>query len=222
MTPDAPTMSSNDTPNTRDGLLFIISAPSGGGKTSLIAKLLERDTSLAVSVSHTTRKRRPGETDGVNYHFVDAQAFAKMTRERAFLENAEVFGNFYGTSKAAISAELDQGRDVILEIDWQGARLVREDCPHAISIFILPPSRETLRTRLNRRAQDNAAAIAERTNQAQVEMSHCADYDYLVVNDDFATALEELACIISAARLGSAPQQQNLKSLLTELLLKDS
>jgi guanylate kinase len=222
MKPDASAISSANTTNARDGLLFIISAPSGGGKTSLIAKLLERDTHLAVSVSHTTRKRRSGETDGVNYHFVDTQAFAKMTTDQAFVEYAEVFGNFYGTSKAAVRAQLDQGRDVILEIDWQGARRVREDYPRAISIFILPPSRETLKTRLNRRAQDNAAAIAERTNQAQLEMSHCADYDYLVVNDDFATAIEELACIVDAARLGSAPQQQNLRSLLAELLLKDA
>ncbi|MCZ6710294.1 MAG: guanylate kinase [Gammaproteobacteria bacterium] len=221
MKPGAPASSSAVTGNARDGLVFIVSAPSGGGKTSLIAKLLERDASLAVSVSHTTRNRRPGETDGVDYHFVDTEAFSKMTTDQAFVEHAEVFGNFYGTSKAAVSAELDQGRDVILEIDWQGARLVREDYPQAISIFILPPSRETLKTRLNRRARDDAAAIAERTDQAQVEMAHWADYDYLVVNDDFETAVEALSCILSAARLGSAPQQQNLRTLLAELLLKD-
>lgn len=221
MKPGAPASSSAVTGNARGGLVFIVSAPSGGGKTSLIAKLLERDANLAVSVSHTTRNRRSGETDGVDYHFVDTQTFARMTTDQAFVEHAEVFGNFYGTSKAAVSAELDQGRDVILEIDWQGARLVREDYPQAISIFILPPSRETLKTRLNRRAQDDAAAIAERTDQAQVEMAHWADYDYLVVNDDFETAVEALSCILSAARLGSAPQQQNLRTLLAELLLKD-
>lgn len=218
MKPDSPA----DVRNKRAGLLFIVSAPSGGGKTSLIAQLLQRDPNLAVSVSHTTRKKRPGETEGVNYHFVDTQTFAQMTMDQAFLEYAEVFGNLYGTSKAAVNAEFDQGRDVILEIDWQGARLVRKDHPEAISTFILPPSRETLSLRLKGRGQDDAAVIAERTNQAQLEMAHYADYDYLVVNDDFATAVEALTCIVKTARLAKTPQQESLNTLLSELLLKDS
>jgi guanylate kinase len=221
MKPDSPAATPG-TPNQRAGLLFIVSAPSGGGKTSLLAQLLQDDPNLEVSISHTTRKRRPRETDGVNYHFVDPPTFAQMVTDLAFLEHAEVFGNHYGTSKAAVRAPLDQGRDVILEIDWQGARAVRQHHPEAISIFILPPSRESLALRLKGRGQDDAAVIAERTEQAQVEMAHHADFDYLVVNDDFAFAVEELSCIVRAARLGTAPQRQNLKTLLAELLLKES
>ena len=207
--------------NATPGLLFIISAPSGAGKTSLVAQLLESDPNLAVSVSHTTRKRRPTETDGLNYHFVDTQTFARMTQELAFLEHAEVFGNHYGTAKDSVSAELGQGHDVILEIDWQGARLVGINYPEAVSIFILPPSRETLTLRLQDRGQDDAAVIGERTDQAQEEMAHYADYDYLVVNDCFATAVDELTCIVAATRLSTAHRQQRLQTLISELLLKD-
>ncbi len=206
--------------DSRAGLLFMVSAPSGGGKTSLVAQLLKSDPSLVVSVSHTTRKRRSNEVDGVNYHFVDATTFARMVADQAFVEHAEVFGNQYGTSKAAMTTELERGHDVILEIDWQGAGQIRKHYPGAIGIFILPPSRQTLMQRLQGRGQDDPAAIAKRSNEAQLEMAHYADYDYLVVNDDFATAVDELRCIINAARLGVVPRAQQLKSLLAELLLK--
>ena len=212
---------SPDTPSAMDprgGLLFIVSAPSGGGKTSLVSALLKNDPQLVVSVSHTTRKHRASETDGVNYHFVDAATFSRMSDDQAFLEHAQVFGNQYGTSKDAVSRELDQGRDVILEIDWQGARLVRERYPEAISIFILPPSRETLTQRLEGRGQDDPDVIAERTRQAREEMAHHGDYDYLVVNDQFAAAVDDLKSIIRSARLGTRQQRQCLKRLLAELL----
>jgi guanylate kinase len=213
MTADSP-----GTSNPRSGLIFIVSAPSGAGKTSLIAQLLTQDANLVVSVSHTTRKRRSSETDGANYHFVDARTFRQMIADDAFVEHAEVFGNQYGTSKAALGAQLDRGRDVVLEIDWQGAERIRKAFPRAISIFILPPSREALTRRLQGRGQDDPAAIAERTRQAQLEMAHYADYDYLIVNDDFDTALDELDCVVKAARLGTVPQQEGLKTLLAELL----
>jgi len=215
MSPESPV-----TLDSRAGLLFMVSAPSGGGKTSLVAQLLTSDPSLVVSVSHTTRKRRSNEVDGVNYHFVDAATFARMVADQAFVEHAEVFGNQYGTSKAAMTTELERGHDVILEIDWQGAAQIRKHYPGATSIFILPPSRATLMQRLQGRGQDDPAAIAKRSNEAQLEMAHYADYDYLVVNDDFATAVEELRCIINAARLGVVPRAQQLKTLLAELLLK--
>jgi guanylate kinase len=208
-------------PGKATGLLFIVAAPSGAGKTSLVAQLLQHDPNLVVSVSHTTRTRRPGETDGVNYHFVDAATFAEMAAGDAFLEHAQVFGNQYGTSKAAVGGELELGRDVILEIDWQGAQLVRKHHPEAISIFILPPSRESLTLRLQGRGQDDETVITARTNQAREDMSHFADFDYLVVNDDFTQAVEELTCIVRASHLGTASHSQNLQNLLTELLLKD-
>jgi len=216
MSPDTPEAPSAIDP--RGGLLFIVSAPSGGGKTSLVSALLKDDPQLVVSVSHTTRKRRASESDGVNYHFVDTDTFQRMSDDQAFLEHAEVFGNRYGTSKDAVSRELDQGRDVILEIDWQGARLVREHYPEAISIFILPPSRETLTQRLEGRGQDDPAVIAERTRQAREEMAHHGDYGYLVVNDQFGAALDDLLSIVHSARLGTKTQRQSLKTLLAELL----
>jgi guanylate kinase len=212
----------HDARDKRRGLLFIVAGPSGAGKTKLVAQLLQHDPNLVVSISHTTRPRRPSETDGVDYHFVDAATFARMTTDKAFLEHAEVFGNHYGTSKEAVSQELDQGRDVVLEIDWQGARLVRKHYPEAISIFILPPSTEALTERLERRGQDDQAVITARTNQAREDMAHYADFDYLVVNDHFTTAAADLSCIVRAVRLGTTPQQQRLKTLLGELLLKDT
>lgn len=201
--------------------LYVIAAPSGAGKTTLVRFLLDRNPDFKFSVSYTTREKREAEVDGRDYFFVDEKRFLQLKEAGQLLESALVFGNYYGTGRTQVEQQLEKGNHVILEIDWQGARLVREDYPQAISIFILPPSRETLKTRLNRRARDDAAAIAERTDQAQVEMAHWADYDYLVVNDDFETAVEALSCILSAARLGSAPQQQNLRTLLAELLLKD-
>ena len=206
----------------RSGLPIIVAAPSGAGKTTLVEALLHHDPNLVVSVSHTTRPCRPSETDGVNYHFVDPPTFAGMVADGAFLEHAEVFGNHYGTSKGALNAQLDQGRDVILEIDWQGARLVRKHYPQAISIFILPPSTAALTLRLQGRGQDDQAVITARTDQAHEDMAHYADFDYLLVNDDFSLAVEQLTSIVSAVRLGVRQQQQSLKTLLAELLLKES
>ncbi|HEX7036234.1 MAG TPA: guanylate kinase [Pseudomonadales bacterium] len=200
-----------------NGLLLIVSAPSGAGKTSLVAALLERDPNLTVSISHTTRGCRPGERDGVNYHFVGKSDFMKMVVAGQFLEHAEVFGNYYGTSAAAVDEARARGRDVILEIDFQGAAQVRARYPEAVSIFVLPPSRAALEARLTGRGED-AATIRERLAKARLEMSHYRDYDYLVVNDDFASALEEMHCIVRAERLREARQGARLRPLLDELL----
>ncbi|TNF34072.1 MAG: guanylate kinase [Gammaproteobacteria bacterium] len=202
----------------RQGNLFIISAPSGAGKTSLVKALVEADPSIVVSVSHTTRTPRPGEVDGVNYHFVDEARFHQMAAEGAFLEHARVFGNHYGTSEASVRAQLAAGHDVILEIDWQGAEQTRKQLPDSISIFILPPSREVLHQRLTGRGQDDAAVIAKRMAEATSEMSHYPEADYLVINDDFNTALADLAAIVRAARLSQRQQQQTQAALLSRLL----
>ena len=204
------------------GTLFIISAPSGAGKTSLLKSLLESaDGELALSVSHTTRQPRPGEVDGRDYHFVDEGRFREMIDAGAFLEHARVFDNFYGTSQAGIEAQLAAGQDVILEIDWQGARQVRKLLPQSIGIFILPPSRTALRERLRGRGQDDAAVIARRMQEAVSEMSHYGEYDYLVINDDFETAREELAAIFRCRRLRLPTQGQRHAALLGELLASD-
>jgi guanylate kinase len=200
-----------------NGLLLIVSAPSGAGKTSLVAALLERDPNLTVSVSHTTRRCRPGERDGVNYHFVDKPQFARMADGGQFLEHAEVFGNYYGTSAAAVDDERARGRDVILEIDFQGAAQVRARYPDAISIFVLPPSRAALETRLTGRGEA-MATIRERLAKARLEMSHYRDYDYLIVNDEFAVALDELACVVRSERLRQPRRAARLGPLLDELL----
>lgn len=200
------------------GTLYIFSAPSGAGKTSLVKALLEATPGIVVSVSHTTRKPRPGEQDGVNYHFVDIPAFETMVAQQAFVEHARVFDNYYGTSKAAVEAQLAAGRDVILEIDWQGARQIRAWRTDAVGVFILPPSRQALEARLQGRQTDSAEVIARRMRDAVNEMRHYAEYDYLVVNDDFATALAELQAIIQAQRLRRDRQQQALAGLLPALL----
>lgn len=200
------------------GLLLIVSAPSGAGKTSLVAALLERDANLVVSVSHTTRGRRPRERNGVNYHFVDRERFLAMVDDGQFLEHAEVFGNHYGTSAAAVDSERAAGRDVILEIDFQGAAQVRARYPDAVSIFILPPSTAELRRRLTGRGEDDASVIEHRLEKARWEMSHYRDYDFLVVNDEFDRALAELVCILRAERLSLAQQQPRLHGLLDDLL----
>lgn len=200
------------------GILFIVSAPSGAGKTSLVAALLDTDPSLTVSVSHTTRPRRPRETDGVNYHFVDADEFQSMVDANAFLEHAEVFGNRYGTSRAAVAAALAENRDVVLEIDWQGAGLVRQALPEAVSVFIVPPSAETLRERLQHRAQDDPAVIESRLAEARGEMRHHLEFDYLVINDDFKTALEELRAIVVAERCRQPRRSERQKALIDALL----
>jgi guanylate kinase len=180
--------------------LFVVSAPSGAGKTSLVAALLERDAGLVVSVSHTTRPRRTRERDGVNYHFTDPQTFAAMIERGEFLEHATVFGHQYGPSAATVASAHARGRDVILEIDWQGAAQVRSAFVDAISIFILPPSMATLERRLVERGQDAPEVIARRLAAARAELSHALEFDYLVVNDDFESALEALSQIVGAER----------------------
>jgi len=200
------------------GLLLIVSAPSGAGKTSLVAALLEGDAQLTMSVSHTTRERRLREQDGVNYHFVSRDAFLEMAGRDEFLEHAEVFGHLYGTSSGSVATERDKGRDVILEIDYQGARQIRARYPDAISIFILPPSRTTLAQRLEQRGEDSESVIRERLAKARSEIASYAEYDYLVVNDAFQDALDDLAAIVRAERLRLGRQHARLGSLLNELL----
>lgn len=200
------------------GNLYIVSAPSGAGKTSLVNALIQLLDDLKVSVSHTTRACRPGEVDGVNYHFVTHDEFQRMLDDGAFLESAEVFGNYYGTSQQWVRATLTAGSDVILEIDWQGAQQIRRLMPDAISIFILPPSRKALQERLNNRGQDPTDVIEKRMAAAISEMSHYAEADYVVVNDHFDTALQELRAILVAGRMQITKQQQRQAQRLEELL----
>jgi guanylate kinase len=176
--------------------LFIIAAPSGCGKTSLVEALIKKTKNLCVSVSHTTRPPRPDEVNGINYYFVSINEFDEMIKNNAFVEHATVFDNHYGSSTKLIREKLDQGVDVILEIDWQGARQVKENMPNAISIFILPPSNEALLGRLKQRAQDDEITINKRMSDAQNQMQHFNEFDYLVINDDFNSALNDLNLII--------------------------
>lgn len=199
------------------GTLYIISAPSGAGKTSLVKALLDELSFVRVSVSHTTRPMRPGEADGVNYHFTAHADFQAMIKRGDFLEHAEVFGNYYGTSHPWVKETLAQGHDLILEIDWQGAQQVRRLAPAARSIFILPPSREALRQRLTTRGQDTEEIIEQRMQQAATEISHYVEYDYLIINDDFAEALAELKSIFIAGQLKQGCQQQRHAELLSRL-----
>ena len=176
--------------------LFIIAAPSGCGKTSLVEALIKKTKNLCVSVSHTTRPPRPDEVNGINYYFVSINEFEEMIKNNAFVEHATVFDNHYGSSTKLISEKLDEGVDVILEIDWQGARQVKENMPNSVSIFILPPSNEALLGRLKQRAQDNDETIKKRMSDAQNQMQHFNEFDYLVINDDFNSALNDLNLII--------------------------
>ncbi|QPK62404.1 guanylate kinase [Methylomonas sp. LL1] len=200
------------------GKLYIISAPSGAGKTSLVKQLKIEMDMLAVSVSHTTRAMRAGESNGVDYFFVSIDQFKDMIEHQAFLEHARVFDNFYGTAQKTVEDNLAQGLDVILEIDWQGAQQIRQMLPESVSIFILPPSIEVLKRRLQNRGQDNAEVIDRRMRDAVTEMSHYPEFDYLIVNDDFATALNQLKSVIIANRLLQNRQQQVLAPLLEDLL----
>ena len=200
------------------GTLYIISAPSGAGKTSLVKALLEQDAKVRVSVSHTTRAPREGEVDGVAYNFVSLAEFDQVIDAGQFLEYAEVFTNKYGTSKLWVEEQLAAGIDVILEIDWQGAQQVREKMPNALSIFILPPSRAELERRLTGRGTDSAEIIAGRMAQAESEMSHFGEFDYLVINDQFDEALNQLQAIFTANRLKMGVQTAVQKSLLEDLL----
>lgn len=185
----------------RKGLLFIISAPSGAGKTTLVRHLTATLNDIAVSVSHTTRPQRQGETHGVDYYFIDETEFQGMVEENRFLEHARVFDHFYGTAQETVEQRLAAGHDVILEIDWQGARQVRVRMPENISIFIAPPSYQSLIDRLHSRGREDAATIRRRLDEAVDELSHYQEYDYVLVNDELEQALDELLAIIRAARL---------------------
>lgn len=200
------------------GTLYTVSAPSGAGKTSLVKALIEAADNVRVSVSHTTRPMRPGEQDGVNYHFINHETFQSMVSRGDFLEHAQVFANFYGTSQAWVETTLDGGQDVILEIDWQGAEQVRKLIPKAVSVFILPPSKETLRERLKVRGQDDESIIDARMSEAENEISHYSEADYLIINEDFGKALDEFRAIIISQRLRLVNQSQKHQSLLKELL----
>ncbi len=200
------------------GTLFIIAAPSGAGKTSLVRELMRGDAKLKLSISFTTRGPRPGEVDGADYHFVSPDAFKAKIEASAFLEWALVHGNYYGTARAMVETELAADRDVILEIDWQGARQVRLSFPDAREIFILPPSRDTLKFRLENRAQDSAEVIAKRMRNAVEEMQHCSEFEFIVINDAFDNALNELKTIVAACRLSTRVQQRRHSALITKLL----
>jgi len=199
------------------GILFILSAASGAGKTSLIRALLERESDLLLAVSFTTRAPRPGEQDGVHYHFIAPERFQRMVAAGEFLEHAQIFGNHYGTAESTVRSQLEQGWDLLLEIDWQGARQVRTCFPQAVSIFILPPSAQALEQRLRNRGLDSDKVIANRMAAARSEMPHYAEYDYLVVNDRFDAALNDLACVVRAERLRCFYHAPRLESLLAGL-----
>ena len=200
------------------GNLFILSAPSGAGKSSLIGALLKKHGDMKVSVSHTTRSPRPGEENGVHYHFVSVDDFKALIEKNDFFEWAQVFDNYYGTSKQAIESQLAAGIDVFLDIDWQGAQQIRKLVDDVETIFILPPSKEELESRLNNRGQDSAEVIAGRMAKAQSETSHYNEYDYVVVNDDFDTALAEIETIVMAKRLSLKSQTVRHQAGLENLL----
>lgn len=198
--------------------LYVVSAPSGGGKTSLVNALLERDDHVALSVSHTTRPPRPGEQDGEHYYFVDEAAFAALVEEGAFLEHARVFDHRYGTGREAVERQLARGYDVLLDIDWQGARQVRAAFPEARSIFILPPSMTVLRQRLVGRGQDSEAVIERRMRDARSEISHAGEFDYLIVNDDFSESLQRLHDIVRGRRAAADGDAARNREVLAQLL----
>ena len=200
------------------GTLYTVSAPSGAGKTSLVSALVNSNPEVCVSISHTTRPMRPGEVNGVNYHFVDRETFESMLEAGAFLEQAEVFNNFYGTSQQWVQDTLRQGIDVILEIDWQGAQQVRRLMPDTVSLFILPPSLACLCQRLTRRGQDDEGVINARMAEALSEMSHYVEADYLIINDDFTTALAQFQALITSQHLRLARQVEKHTGLIQELL----
>ena len=204
------------TPTPSEGVLYIVSAPSGAGKTSLVKALLKTDPAVRLSVSYTTRPPRPGETDGRDYHFVDRQHFDVMLAEGEFLEHAEVYGNFYGTSKGSIGRDLNAGRDILLEIDWQGAEQVKQHFPQSASIFILPPSFHALRTRLAGRGQDSDDVIERRLAAAAHDVAHADAFDYIIVNDDFDHALQDLVAITRSIRLEAARQLERHAALFDE------
>jgi len=200
------------------GNLFVIAAPSGGGKTSLTRALLEREPAILLSVSYTTRLPRPGETDGVDYHFVTPERFRELKDAGEFLEHAQVHGNWYATSATWLKRQIEAGQDVLLEIDWQGAAQVRKLVPASVQIFILPPSLASLEERLVRRGQDDEQTIARRISAAREEIRHCGEFDYVIINQEFASALDDLSSIVRTSRLRSAQQRVRYRALLTQLL----
>jgi len=202
----------------KQGRLFVIAAPSGAGKTSLVKALLASEPGLRLSVSHTTRPRRPTEAEGREYHFVSVPQFEQLVARGEFLEHARVFDNYYGTARSFVAQQLLHGQDVILEIDWQGARLVRQAMPACLSIFVLPPSRRALAERLARRATDSAEIIARRLGDAAADMTHYREFDYVVVNDDFDRAVSELRRIIAGGGEDLRADRPQLGALLAELL----
>jgi guanylate kinase len=199
------------------GNLFVIAAPSGGGKTSLTRALLERERGIRLSVSYTTRPPRPGEQNGVDYHFVSADRFAALKDGNEFLEHAKVHGNWYATSATWLKSQVSAGQDVLLEIDWQGAAQVRVLIPESVHIFILPPSLESLQERLVRRGQDDAATIARRLIAAREEISHCVEFNYVIINQEFASAVDDLTAVVRAARLRTAQQRVRHQPLIAQL-----
>jgi guanylate kinase len=201
------------------GRLFIVAAPSGAGKSTLVNALLAREPGISLSISHTTRAPRPGDVDGVQYHFVDRPAFEAMVAQGDFIEHADVFGNYYGTSRAAVEPALAAGRDVLLEIDWQGAAQVRRAMPECVSIFILPPSRAELERRLRARGTDNVATIERRLAASREEISHAHEFDWIVVNDRFEDAVAALQAIVSASRAGESLPADRHAALIAKLLV---
>jgi guanylate kinase len=199
------------------GNLFVVAAPSGAGKTTLTRALLQRERGIGLSVSYTTRAPRPGERDGVHYHFIDADRFNTLKESGEFLEFAQVHGNWYATSATWLKAEVAAGRDVLLEIDWQGAAQVRKLVPDSVQVFILPPSLSSLQQRLVTRGQDDAPTIARRLDVAKDEIRHCEDFDYVIINQDFASAVDDLAAIVRSSRLRGAQQRARHRQLIAQL-----
>jgi guanylate kinase len=200
------------------GCLFVVAAPSGGGKSSMVNALLEREPGIRLSVSYTTRPPRPGESEGHHYHFIDVPTFLALNERGEFLEHAFVHGNWYATSATWLKAQVAAGQDVLLEIDWQGAAQVRRLIPDSVNIFILPPSLEALKERLEKRAQDSPAVIEQRLAAAIEEIRHCGEFDYVIMNQDFARAVDDLSAIVRAARLAAPRQQVRHAKVLAQLL----
>ena len=205
-------------PTAKRGHLFLVTAPSGAGKTSLVRALLKDHPNMKFSISYTTRPKRPTEEDGRDYHFVDKAGFERMVKAGEFLEHAQVFDNYYGTSRKTVESEMARGRDVLLEIDWQGARQVRKLMPEAVSIFILPPTRPELERRLRHRGTDSDEVIARRFKDAVADMSHWSEFDYVVVNDDFDRAVQALAGIVAGRGKASRHDRPELKPVIASLL----